>query len=392
MNRDYLIIGAGIAGACACEGIRQHDKKGSVSLIGREAYLPYNRPPLSKAFLKTPQANVSELLHADAAWFAKQKIEVRTDTLVRALNLERRLAVLENGQTIQFKKALFATGSRPRRPAVAGATLGNVFYLSTIRDALAIKESGAGEKSVIIVGGGLLAVEAAASLTQAKLKVTLMNRQQALWQKWLDPETAQWLTGYFRSRGVTLMLGQDLNGFEGKTVLKNVQTKSGERFPSHLALVAVGSEPNLDLVLNTPLSSPAGTPVNDYLETDEKGIFAAGDVALFPDKISGAMRRLTHWDNAREQGKVAGQNMTGKKRIKFDYVPYFFSDLFDLNFEFFGDFTLPPSRFECEGTREKRKFRARYFRGDKLVALVHCNQDPALGKAAREEIRHAARS
>src|SRR5439155_6207432 len=135
---------------------------------------------------------------------------------------------------------------------------------------------------------------------------------------------------------------QDLNGFEGKTVLKNIQTKSGDRFPAQMALVAVGSDPNLELVHNTPLSSPNGTPVNDYLETDEKGIYAAGDIALFPDNIFGGVRRIEHWDNAKEQGLVAGANMTGRKRIKYDYVPYFFSDLFDLSFEFFGDFRQPP--------------------------------------------------
>lgn len=389
IHRDYLIIGAGLAGGSACEGIREHDKKGSVTLAGSEAYPPYHRPPLSKAFLNTLHPSVEKLLHKDAAWYEEQKIEFRADTTVRALNIDRHLAVLANGQTIEFKKALLATGSRPRRPPAAGAHLGNVFYLHSVRDALAIREAAAQEKGVLVIGGGFVAVETAASLAKAKLKVTLMNRQQSLWGKWLDAETAHWLTDYFRTHGVTLLLGQDLNGFEGKTVLKNVQTKSGDRFAAPMALVAVGSEPCLDLVFNTPLSSPSGSPVNEYLETEEKGIFAAGDIALFPDKISGGMRRWTHWENAMAQGKVAGQNMTGKKRIKFDCVPYFFSDLFDLSFEFFGDFTMMPSRVELDGTRQKRKFIARYYRGGKLVALVHCNQDRALGQHAREQIREA---
>jgi NADPH-dependent 2,4-dienoyl-CoA reductase/sulfur reductase-like enzyme len=332
---------------------------------------------------------VEKLLHEDAAWYAKHHVELRIGTVVRELNLERRLAVLQEGQVIEFRKALLAMGSRPRRPPVAGANLGNVFYLNSIRDALAIRESGAVEKHIVIIGGGFIALETASALTQAKTKVTLLNRNQSLWQKWLDAETSEWLTSYFEHHGVKLMMGQDLNGFEGKTVLKNIQTKSGERFPAQMALVAVGADPNLELVHNTPLSSPNGAPVNEMLETDEKGIFAAGDIALYPDRVFGSVRRLSHWDSAREQGKIAGQNMTGKKRIKFEYVPYFFSELFDLSFEFFGDFSLLPSRVECDGNRAKKKFVARYFRGGKLVAITHCNQDEKLAAQAREEIRAA---
>lgn len=389
ITRDYLIIGAGLAGASACEGIRAHDKKGSILLAGREPWAPYHRPPLSKTFLKAARMPPEKLEHPGAEWFAKNRIELRTGTAVRELNLDRRLAVLQEGQVVEFRKALFATGSRPRRPAVAGATLGNVFYLNNLRDALAIKEAGALEKGIVVVGGGLLALESAAALTEAGRKVTLLNRNHTVWQKWLDAETSHWLTGYIESRGVKLMMGQDLNGFEGKTILKNIQTKSGERFPAQMALVAVGAEPNLDLVLGTPLSSPNGTPVNEFLETDEKGVFAAGDVALYPDRVLGGVRRLTHFECAREQGRVAGANMTGKKRVRFDYVPYFWSEVFDLDFAFFGDFSMPVSIAQIEGDRAKKKFVARYSRGGKLVAIVHCNQPEALGEAARAELRKA---
>ncbi len=389
IRRDYLIIGGGPAGVSACEGIREYDKKGSVMIAGREAFPAYHRPALSKTVLKTASASVDDLFYKPPGWFSQNKIELRAGTVVRALNLDRRIAVLEDGQAVQFKKALLATGSRPRRPQVAGTALGNVFFLHTLRDALAIKETGALEKAITIIGGGWLAIEAAAALAQAKMKVTLMNRQHSLWQKRLDAETSQWLTDYFRQRGVNLLLGQDLNGLEGETFLKNVQTKSGDRFPAQMALIAVGSEPNLELVTNTPLSAPGGTPVNEFLETEEKGIFAAGDVAFYPDHIFGVMRRLTHWENACEQGSVAGRNMTGKKRIKFDAVPTFFSEAFDLRFEFFGDFTMPPSRAEIEGSHKKRKFVARYFRNGRLVARVHCNEAADLADAARAEIRAA---
>ena len=385
--RDYLIVGAGIAGASACAGIREHDKKGSVTLVGAEPNLPYNRPPLSKPFLKNTKLTEEKLRHMDADWYHKQKIEVRIDTPVREFNIERRLAVLSDGQTVEFNKALLATGSRATRPAVAGASLGNVFYLRTIRDALAIREMGPLEKSIIVVGGGFVAIEAAAALRQSGMKVTLMNRDPFVWHRWLDAATAEWLTHLFHDKGVTLMMREDLNGFEGKTVLKNVQTKSGNRFPASMALVAVGATPNLELVANTPLSTPNGTTVNDYLESDEKGIFAAGDIAFYPDRVLGGTRRMEHWDSAREQGLIAGQNMTGRKRIKYEYLPYFSSELFDIEFDFVGDFSLPPARAEVEGDRAKKKFIARYFRNGEHVATVLCNQEKAKVDAARKLLR-----
>src|SRR6266567_560023 len=148
----------------------------------------------------------------------------------------------------------------------------------------------------------LFACEAAASLRLMKLKVGLMHRDPYLLNRYLDPETGTWLTDYFAKHGVVMSMGEALNGFEGKTVLRNIQTKSGNRFPVGLAVVACGAEPNLDLVRNTPLAGPHGSPVTDYLETEEKGIYAIGDLAFYPDRIMGGMRRQTHWENAREQG------------------------------------------------------------------------------------------
>src|SRR5205823_8794533 len=184
----------------------------------------------------------------------------RFTTAVTQFNSERRLAVLANGESIEFNKACLAMGSRPIRPPVAGVNLGNVIYLRTLRDALALKEMASVEKGVMVVGGGLLACEAAASLRMMKLKVGLMHRDSYLLNRYLDAETGAWLTDYFAKHGVNMSMGEGLNGFEGKTVLRNIQTKSGNRFPVGLAVVACGADPNLDLVRNTPLAGPHGSP------------------------------------------------------------------------------------------------------------------------------------
>jgi NADPH-dependent 2,4-dienoyl-CoA reductase/sulfur reductase-like enzyme len=389
IQRDYLIIGSGIGGGSACEGIRRHDKRGSVTLVGAEVFPPYKRWILSKSFLREKNPQLKKLQEPDERWYDAHKIETRFGTVVTQFNIDRRVAVLANGESIEFNKACLAMGSRPVRPPVAGVGLGNVIYLRTLRDALALKEMANLEKSLMVVGGGLLACEAAASLRMMKLKVGLMHRDPYLLNRYLDPETGAWLTDYFAKHGVAMSMGESLNGFEGKTVLRNIQTKSGNRFPVSLAVVACGAEPNLDLVRNTPLSGPHGSPVTDYLETEEKGIYAVGDLAFYPDRVMGGVRRQTHWDNARKQGLIAGANMTGKKRIRYEQIPSFWTEMFDLRMDFVGDFSVLPTRVDLQGTYAKKKFVARYYQGDKLRGILLCQQPPREVESARTQLRHA---
>jgi NAD(P)H-nitrite reductase large subunit len=389
IQRDYLIIGTGIGGASACEGIRKYDKRGSVTLIGAEVSHPYKRWMLSKGFLREKTAPIKKLVHLDAHWYDAHKIETRLATIVTQLNIERRLAVLGNGESIEFNKACLAMGSRPVRPPVAGVSLGNVIYLRTVRDALALREMANLEKTVMVVGGGLLACETAASLRVMKLKVSVMHRNSYLLNRYVDGEIGMWLTEYFAKHGVTMLMGESLNGFEGKTVLRNIQTKSGNRVAAGLAVVACGAEPNLDLVRNTPLSGPHGSPVTEYLETEEKGIYAIGDLAFYPDRVMGGVRRQTHWENAREQGLIAGANMTGKKRQRYEQIPYFWTEMFDLRFDFVGDFSVPPTRVDLRGTYAKKKFAARYYQGDRLRAILLCNQTPREMDSAKTQLRNA---
>jgi len=389
IRRDYLIVGASIGGASACEGIRKYDKRGSVTLVGAEVFPPYKRWILSKSFLREKDPNLKKLQEPDERWFQKHKIETRFGTVVTQFNIERRLAVLANGESIEFNKACLAMGSRPVRPPVAGTNLGNVIYLRTIRDALALKEMASVERGIMVVGGGLLACEAASSLRLMKLKVGLMHRDPYLLNRYLDPETGTWVTDYFAKHGVILSMGESLNGFEGKTVLRNVQTKSGNRCPVGLAGVACGAEPTLDLVRNTPLAGPHGSPVTDYLETEEKGIYAVGDLAFYPDRIMGGVRRQTHWENARSQGLIAGANMTGKKRIRYEQVPYFWTEMFDLRMDFVGDFSVLPMRVGLDGTYAKKKFIARYYQGDRLRAILLCQQTPREVDSAKTQLRQA---
>jgi 3-phenylpropionate/trans-cinnamate dioxygenase ferredoxin reductase subunit len=151
--------------------------------------------------------------------------------------------------------------------------------------------------------------------------------------------------------------------------------------------VAIGAEMNNGLFLNTPLNYPNGTPVNDYLETEEKGIYAIGDISLFPDRVFGGQRRIEQWQNAIDQGRIAGANMTGRKRIKWECLPHISVHVFDLHFDFVGDFSKPPTRVEIVGDRSKKKFIVRHFHLAALMGVVLCNQTADKIEAAKTEVR-----
>lgn len=386
IHREYLVLGAGIAGASACEAIRQHDKKGSLTMVGAEEFEPYQRPLLSKDFLKEARGVLELVRYRNGEWYEKHGVEMRLNTVVREMDLDRRRVVLGEGQVVEFRKACVALGSRPRKPAVAGNSLGNVFYLRSLRDGLALREAMLTGGEVVVVGGGLLGVEAAASLKELGKKVTLIDRRRFLWQNWLDDETAQWLTEFFAEKKVNLLMQEELSGLEGKTTLKNVAIKSGKRFPASLALVAIGVVPNTELVANTPLSGPYGVPVDEFLETEERGIFAAGDLAVLHDPVFGGLRRYEHWESAKEQGLVAGANMADKKRVRFEFLPAFWTAFFDVRLDLLGDFRQLPVRVEREGEYGRKKFVLRYYNAEGRVAVVLCNATLARLQQERAEL------
>src|SRR4030095_16319104 len=226
IRRDYLIVGAGIGGVSACEGIREHDPKGSILMVGAEHELPYHHPQLFPQILSKGKVSADKLHPHDSEWFKKKHVDLRLGTVVTQFNLERKLAVLGNGQAVEFKKACLATGCRARRPQVAGANLGNVFYLRSLRDVMGFSEILESEKEIVIVGGGRVACEVASILSERpKMDISLMHRASGLLGKFLDEESSVWLAEVYASYGIKLLLNETLNGFEGRTVIRNVQTK-----------------------------------------------------------------------------------------------------------------------------------------------------------------------
>jgi len=387
IHRDYLIVGAGTSAFHACQALRQYDPKGSVMLIGDDYLPPLETPKMDKAWFKEPKPDYSSLTVAPEDWFSQNRIDYRPGTLVTQFNIERRLAVLQTGQSIEFKKALLATGSRPKRPQIAGFNLGNIIYPRTIHDIFAIREIASHEKGCAVIGSDLHALRYAAALRSSNHNVILLSGDKFLLEGLVDPATGQFLNEYALAHGLKLTLEENLNGFEGKTVLKNVQLKSGTRFAAGMAVVSLGSEPDLRLVQGTPLSSPNGSPVNEYLETDEKGIYSVGPLALFPDKLFGSVRRWDYPSCALLQGQTAGANITGRKRQKFDYLPHFGLDFFDLKLRFVGDFSKPILRTLLDGAYDKKKFTVSILSGEKIVAAILCNRSPETEETVTQQIR-----
>jgi len=408
IERDYLIVGAGAAGAAVAQALRQYDAKGTVAMVGNEAFPPYHRQRMLETILSggkpAPKENREKKNGATATgsavakaakeleaiscfppgWYSENLIDLRLDTLITQFNIERRLAVLNDGQVIRFRKACLAMGSRPVRPRVAGAHLGHIIPARTLRDILALREIAPTVKNIVVIGGGFVATEAASALRRLGCTVAIMSRHRHLWHNRLDAETAAWLTGYFQSHEIPVFQ-ESLNGFEGKTVLQNIQTKSGRSIPAGVALLALGTELNLGLVMKTPLvtADGTGTPVNDHFETDEKGIYAVGDIALYPDSHFGGTRRSPFPETTLQQAAVAGANITGKKRQRFKGLPHHRTRALDLQFDFVGDFGNAPVRFEIDGEHAQRQFTARYFRGNKPVGILLCNQPDEAIEAAK---------
>ncbi len=389
---DYLFVGAGQTAFHACQALRQYDAKGSVMLIGDDHFPPHNLPVLDKVWFKQGLTSADSVTVVPPGWFESHKIDYRPSTLVTQFNIERRMAVLNTGQTIEFKKALLATGSRPKRPQIAGFNLGNIIYPRTSHDLGAIREISSHEKACVVIGSGIAGLQYAAALKSSNHNVILLSGDKFLLDGLVDAPTGQFLNDYALAHGLKLTLEENLNGFEGKTVLKNIQLKSGTRFSAGMAVVALGSEPDLRLVTGTPLSSTNGCPVNEYLETDEKGIYAAGSLALYPDRIFGSVRRWDYPGCAELQGQTAGANITGRKRQKFEYLPDFSLNFFDLHLQFIGDFSKPIVRTQLVGDYAKKKFTLTCLQGEKVVAAVLCNQPPEAHEAATLQIRSSFKS
>ena len=335
MNKyDYVIVGGGLAGASAIEGIRELDAKGSILLICMEPYLPYDRPPLSKK-LWFGKSRVDEIFLHDRPYYDQQGVSLMLGVRVDKLKPGDRMLALSDGSTLGYGKLLLATGGTPKRLSIPGGDLDGVCYFRTLDDYLNTRNDASEGKSALIVGGGFIGSELAAALNTT-LEITMVFPSATLCNRVFPKSLGQAIQRHYQARGIRVLASDTPMSISQTGATFRTKMVSGKSVESDLLLVGIGLDPSLGLARQAGLGTANGIVVNEYLESSEPDIYAAGDNAFFPYQALGKHMRIEHWDNALSQGKWAGRNMAGAHQA-FSYLPYFFSDLFEFGYEAVGE-------------------------------------------------------
>jgi 3-phenylpropionate/trans-cinnamate dioxygenase ferredoxin reductase subunit len=370
-KQTIVIVGAGLAGAKAAETLRAEGFDGRLLLLGEEAEQPYERPPLSKAYLRGETGRDSLYVHQDG-FYADNEIELRTTTRVDSIATSGHHVELASGERIGYQRLLLATGSVPRRLPLPGAELDGVHYLRTRQDADVLAAAARRAQHVVVVGTGWIGSEAAASLRQLGRDVTLLGPDSAPLARVLGPEIGRVYRDLHADHGVRLALGTRVAGLLGNGRVEAVLTDGGDTIEGDLVLVGAGAAPR------TELAEAAGLPVRDGVLVNERleavgaaGVYAIGDVAAAWHPRYQTYLRVEHWANALNQGPAAARNMLGIPTA-YARLPYFYSDQYDLGMEYSG-FAADWDRVVVRGDLATREFIAFWLKDQRVVAGMNAN-------------------
>jgi 3-phenylpropionate/trans-cinnamate dioxygenase ferredoxin reductase subunit len=368
-NPTFIIVGAGSAGAKAAQTLREEGFDGRVVLIGAEPQRPYERPPLSKEYLRGEWDRERVFVHPES-FYADHDVELRTSTVVRAIDVGVSEVALDD-ERLRYDRLLLATGSEPRRLTVPGADLEGILYLRDVGDADAIRARMEAGARVVIVGGGWIGMEVAASARQRGLDVTVLDHASVPFARVLGPKVGAFYRDLHRDHGIELLGETPLHSFEGKGAVDGVVTAGGRRIPCDFVVVGIGVVPRIELARAAGIPVGDGILVDARLETSVPGIFAAGDVAAARHPLYDGRVRVEHAQNALDQGPAAARGMLGA-RIPYDRIPYFYSDQYDVGMEYSGH--APTwDRVVFRGDPATREFIAFWLAGDRVVAGTNVN-------------------
>jgi 3-phenylpropionate/trans-cinnamate dioxygenase ferredoxin reductase subunit len=367
----FVIVGAGLAGAKAAETLRAEGFDGRLLLLGDEAERPYERPPLSKGYLRGEADRDSLYVHPEG-FYADHDIELRPATRVRAIHPATRQLELASGERIGYQRLLLATGAGPRRLPVPGADLAGVHYLRTRSDADILAAAAARAEQVVVVGTGWIGSEVAASLRQLGRAVTLVGPDAAPLARVLGPEVAGVYRDLHAEHGVRLELGTRVAGFRGHGRVEAVVTDDGDTIEGDLVLIGAGAAPRTELAEAAGLPVGNGVLVNEQLEAvGAADVYAAGDVAAAWHPRYQAYLQVEHWANALNQGPAAAHNMLGRS-MPYARLPYFYSDQYDLSMEYSG-LAATWDRVVVRGDLTTREFVAFWLQDQRVVAGMNAN-------------------
>jgi NADPH-dependent 2,4-dienoyl-CoA reductase/sulfur reductase-like enzyme len=341
-----VIIGAGQAGARAADALRDAGYAGRIRLIGDERKPPYERPALSKGVLLAAAVPESTLVHP-RDYYASRNIELATGVAAVALAPEAREVFLSDGTTVVYEKLLIATGSRVRPLPGAPEGLAGVFYLRTLADSTALGEALVPGRRIVVIGGGYLGLEIAASAVQRGCRVTIVEREPHLLARVMPRAIGDAIEGVHRAKGVDVRLGTALARITGEATVTGVELADGTALGADAVVIAIGIIPNTELAESAGAQSSDGLVVDEYGRTSLPEVYAAGDVTNQPCRHAGRRMRLESWQNAQNQAIAVARNMVGEP-TPYQELPWFWSDQYDLNIQMFG-IAAPDARIVWRG-------------------------------------------
>jgi NADPH-dependent 2,4-dienoyl-CoA reductase/sulfur reductase-like enzyme len=380
----YIMLGGGmVAGYAAKELASRSLGSGELRIISADDALPYERPPLSKGFLSGKDTEEGILINKPE-WYEKQGIDLKLQTIIDEIDLTKKRLHADSGEVFEYETLLIATGARARKLDCPGNDSPHVFYLRSLGDSRKIRERAANSKQAVVIGGGFIGMEVASVLSQKNIETSLIIREDRVWSRVFTPAMSEFFERYYLSRGVKLLKNESVASLQGNDRL-NVSLSSGRKISCDMVVAGVGASAVTELFAKSGLAIENGIVVNEYLETKHAGIFAAGDVANYVDKIFDKRRRLEHWDNAVSQGQHWAGIIRGERQ-PFLHVPYFFSDVFDLSYELWGD-SEGATQTIARGDLSSSSFSIWWLKRDRLIAAFVMNRPDEERQVAPEWIK-----
>jgi len=378
---EFLLVGGGMASAhCAAE-LRKRGADGEILLVGREPHPPYERPPLSKEYVRGESSVEDAYVHAPN-WYGENGVELLTGTNVMSLDAAERVAKLQTKEEIAFERALVATGADVNILRVEGTELEGIHYLRTFKTSDEIREDAESADHVVLIGGSFIGSEVAASLTAKGKRCTVVMMEEVATSQAFGEEVGRYFHDLLASNGVELVGGEQLEAFVGEGRVSGVRTKSGREIEGDVVVVGVGVHPDVRLAGKAGLGVDNGIVCDERLQTSVEGIYAAGDLCSYQSVVHGRRLRVEHWDVALQQGRYTARAMLGEKE-PYDVVPFFFSDLADwTSLQYVG----PAERWDevvWRGDPDAERFTAWYLDGGRLAAALTVKRPKDLVHARR---------
>ena len=368
-DQTFVIVGASLAGAKAAETLRDEGFDGHVVLLGVEAERPYERPPLSKEYLRG-ETRDKPYVHDDG-YYEGNDIKLRTSTEVESIDPDASEVVLAGGERIGYDRLLLTTGSEPRRLSVPGSDLDGILYLRTVADSDAIAERIEAGGKLVTIGAGWIGAEIAASARTKGCEVTVLEMAALPLERVLGPELGAIYRDIHTDHGVELLAETALESFEGSGSVESVRTADGRTIDADFVVVGIGVAPRTKLAEDAGLDVENGVLTTERLETSAQGVYAAGDIANATHPHLGQRIRVEHWANALNQGPAAARNMLGKD-APYDKIPYFFSDQYDVGMEYAG-YATDWDEVVFRGDVDAREFVAFWLRDGRVLAGMNVN-------------------